>query len=115
MKIIESLEIPVLSERVARWEIKVDLSGRRYGLYVSYNTRQEAWFMTIMDSTGKILIAGIRLVPGALFLRKYRASVPELPPGELWLIDIEGRLSSAEVTRNNLHTRFALTYTIFEE
>ena len=114
MKNVISVEIPVLSERVARWEIKVDLSGKRYGLYVSWNTRQEAWFMTISDSNNKLLLAGIRLVPGVSFLEKYRASVSELPPGILELLDVEMKPGSAEVTRNNLHTRFALTYTVFE-
>ena len=115
MKIKESIDIPLLSEKAARWEMKVDLSGKRYGLYVSYNTRQDAWFMSISDANGKLLLAGIRLVPGVYFLEKYRASVPELPPGRLWLLDINGNSGSAEVTRHNLHTRFALKYTIFEE
>ena len=71
--------------------------------------------MSISDANGKLLLAGVRLVPGVFFLEKYRASVPELPPGKLWLVDVEGNLGTAEVTRDNLHTRFALTYTIFED
>ena len=114
MKNVESYEIPLLSDKSARWEMKVDLSGKRYGFYVSYNTRQDAWFMSILDANGNLLLAGIRLVPGVLFFDKYRASVPELPPGRLRLIDIEGKLGSAEVTRNNLHTRFSLVYTVEE-
>jgi len=115
MKIVQSFEIPLLSEKAARWEVRVDLSGKRYCFYVSYNTRQAAWFMSIMDMNGKLLLAGVRLVPGAFFLQKYRASVPELPPGELWLVDVEGKMASAEATRTNLHSRFALVYTIFED
>jgi hypothetical protein len=113
MKIKESITIPL--NNTARWEMRVDLSGKRYGLYIAYNTRQEAWFMSISDVDGNLLLAGIRLVPGIFFFEKYRVSVPGLPPGELWLVDIEGKLSTAEVTRENLSTRFALTYTIFEE
>ena len=115
MRIAKNYIIPLFSEKAARWEMKVDLSGKRYGLYVSYNTRQDAWFMSISDANGKLLLAGVRLVPGVFFLEKYRASVPELPPGKLWLVDVEGNLGTAEVTRDNLHTRFALTYTIFED
>jgi hypothetical protein len=113
MKIKESIEIPLYN--AARRDMKADLSGKRYGIYIAYNTRQEAWFMAVSNVNGNLLLAGIRLVPGVFFLEKYRASVPELPPGELWLVDIEGKLSTAEVTRENLSTRFALTYTIFEE
>jgi len=115
MKIVESIDIPLLSEKAVRWEMKVDLSGKRYGFYISYNTRQDAWFMSILDAGGKLLLAGIRLVPGVYFLEKYRASVPELPPGRMWLLDTKGNLGSAEVTRDNLHTRYVLKYTIFEE
>jgi hypothetical protein len=113
MKILESITIPLYS--AARWEMRVDLSGKRYGIYIAYNTRQDAWFMAVSDVNGDLLLAGIRLVPGVFFLEKYRASVPGLPPGELWLVDAEGKIPSAEVTRENLSTRFALTYTVFEE
>jgi hypothetical protein len=113
VKIKESITIPLYNS--ARWEMKADLSGKRYGIYIAYNTRQDAWFMAISDTNENLLLAGIRLVPGIFFLEKYRASVPGLPPGDLWLVDIEGKLSAAEVTRENLSTRFALTYTIFGE
>lgn len=115
MKILESLEIPVYSEKSPRWEVKADLSGKRYSFYVSYNTRCDAWFLSLSDANGNLLLAGIRLVPGVFFFEKYRASVPELPSGELWLVDTQGKLSTAEVTRDNLHARFALTYTVFGE
>jgi hypothetical protein len=115
MKIKESRTIPLLSEKCARWNDKADLSGKRYGFYASYNSIQDAWFMKILDSNGNTLIAGLRLVPEIPLLDKYRASVPELPEGDLHLIDIEGKLWSAEVTRDNLHLRFALNYTVYEE
>jgi len=112
---IKSIEIPLLSDKTARWEMKADLSGKRYGFYVSYNTRQDAWFMSIFDADGKLLLAGIRLVTGVSFLEKYRAMVPELPIGDLHLTDREGKTNTSEVTRDNLHDRFALVYTVYEE
>jgi hypothetical protein len=115
MKILESIIIPTYADKASRWEVHVDLSRKRYKLYVSYNTRQEAWLMAIYDVNGKLLLGGVRLVPGIFFLEKYRASVPQLPPGELWLVDNDGKLSTAEVTRANLSARFALTYTVFGE
>jgi hypothetical protein len=114
MKNLKSIEIPLLSEKAARWEMKVDLSGKRYGLYVSYNTRQDAWFMSILDANGELLLAGIRLVCGVSFLEKYRASVPELPPGEMYLMHKSGK-TNIEVTGDNLHTHFSLLYTVSEE
>ena len=71
--------------------------------------------MSINDVNGNLLIAGLRLIPGTKLLEKYRASSPMLPPGELVLIDIEGKLETAKVTRENLSTRYALTYMVFKE
>jgi hypothetical protein len=114
VKNINTVELPLLSGKAARWEMQIDLSGKRYGFYVSYNARQDAWFMSILDVNGELLINGLRLVTGASFLDKYRASVPDLPPGDLHLIDREGKKATTEVTRDNLHNRFALVYTVYE-
>ena len=115
MRIIESREIPLYSEDRSRWQVKVDLSGRRYTLRVAYNTRQEAWMMSISDTSGNLLVAGLRLIPGVKMLEKYRASSPLLPPGELVLIDTQGKADTAVVTRDNLASRYALTYLVFVE
>jgi len=113
MTIIENKEIPLFSD--PRWEAQTDLSGRRYTFRVSYNARQDFWMVSISDTNGELLIAGLRLVPGIDMLEKYRASVPGLPPGELVLIDKEGRPQTAEVTRDNLSTRFSLVYSLVGE
>jgi hypothetical protein len=115
MKIIESIVIPTYADKRPRWRVKSDLSGRRYTFYGSYNSRQEAWVMKVSDVNGNLLIPGLRLVPEIPLFEKYRASVPELPPGELVLVDLEGKLDTAEVTRENLSSRFALTYEIYRE
>jgi hypothetical protein len=67
--------------------------------------------MTISDMNDNIMIGGIRLVPEIDLLNKYRATVPELPSGLLSIIDMENKMETAEITRDNLDTRFALTYT----
>jgi hypothetical protein len=102
--------IPLYSNEMPRWKVNVDLSGRRYSLYVSWNTRMEGWSLTIMDTTEKVLIGGLRMVTGGLLLDKYRASCPELPPGLLMLIDREGKPETAEPDRDNFAERFALVY-----
>jgi hypothetical protein len=115
MKDLEILEIPTYADKSPRWDVKVDLSGRRYSLNVSYNMRQNAWMMNISDVNGDLLIAGIRLVPEVNFLEKYRASSPGLPPGDLVLIDREHNIRTAEVTRENLSSRFSLTYMVSKD
>jgi hypothetical protein len=113
MTIIENREIPLFSD--PRWELQTDLSGRRYTFRISYNTRQDAWTVSILDVNGELLVAGLRLVPGIDMLKKFRASSPGLPPGELVLIDKEGRPQTAEVTRDNLSSRYMLVYTVLGE
>jgi len=113
VNIIENKEIPLFDD--PHWEMQADLSGRRYTFRVSYNVRQEAWTMSIADTNGELLVAGLRLVPGIDMLKKFRASSPGLPPGELVLIDKEGRPGTAEVTRDNLATRFSLVYSLVGE
>jgi hypothetical protein len=115
MKILETYSIPTYSEKYPRWKMSVDLSGVRYQLYVTWNTRMENWYMTILDIHDKILLGGLRLVPNILLLEKYRASVLALPPGDLVIFDREGKMETAELTRDNLGSRFELSYVISGE
>jgi len=110
MKLLEVFEIPTYADKYPRWKIAVDLSGARYQIYISWNKRMESWYMTILDIYDNILLAGIRLVPDLYFFEKYRASVPELPIGDLFIFDQEGKMETAEITRDNLGSRFILSY-----
>jgi hypothetical protein len=94
--------------------MQADLSGKRYRFEVAYNTRQDLWTMSIKDANGELLIATLRLVPGVDFLEKFHASSPGLPLGELRLIDKEDDPGTAEVTRENMSSRFALVYAVVE-
>jgi len=71
--------------------------------------------LAISDTMENLLLGGLRLIPNVKMLNKYRASSPGLPPGELVLIDTEGRPETAVVTRDNLSSRYALTYMEFVE
>jgi hypothetical protein len=102
--------ISLYSGETPRWKVRVDMSGRRYCLYVSWNSRMRGWAMILMDTDERVLTPSTRLVAGNLTLDKYRASCPELPPGYLMLIDRENKLETAEPDRTNLAARFALIY-----
>ena len=112
MKIKEIFDIPTYSEKYPRWKLSVDLSGVRYQIYITWNQRIESWFMTILDIYDRILLGGLRLVPNIKFFEKYRASVSGLPPGDLVVFDREGKMETAELTRNNLGSRFVLSYVV---
>jgi hypothetical protein len=115
MKDIQIWNIPEYSSKMPRWEVQVDLSNVRYKLNVSWNTRAESWILTIMDTNDRLILGGIRLSIGNDLLAKYRASCPNLPPGEIWIADLTGRYETAELTRDNFSTRFKLCYGIVEE
>jgi hypothetical protein len=115
MRLEKVIVIPTYSDKYSRWKVSVDLSGVRYQLYVTWNTRMENWYMTILDINDKILLGGVRLVPNNLLLEKYRASVLALPPGDLVVFDREGKMETAELTRDNLGSRFELSYVISGE
>jgi hypothetical protein len=105
--------LSTFAEKTPRWTQYVDLSGVRYQLYISWNTRMESWYLSVLDTNGNLILAGIRLVPGIDLIGKYRASAPELPPGVLLVMDKESDPKTAELTRDNFGTRFVLSYTDF--
>jgi hypothetical protein len=103
--------IPTVADKTPRWTQQVDMSGVRYKLYFSWNTRGETWSISIYDSSGNFLLGGIRLVPYIDLLEKYRARVPALPSGLLRVLDKENDKQTAELTRDSFGERFVLSYT----
>ncbi len=102
--------IPEYSEKTARWQIAVDLSGTRYKLQVSYNSRAAGWYLNICDLDENLIVGGIRLSVGSDLLKKYHVSCPKLPKGELWLLDVTNDYKTAELERFNFSTRFKFCY-----
>jgi len=111
---IRFFRIQTFADKYERWKMSVTLSGVRYQFYISWNTRLENWYMTILDVNDNVLLGGIRLVPYVNLLEKYRASVPELPPGDIGIY-CEGKTDTDEITRTNLGNHFKLFYVIEEE
>ena len=110
MKNTEFIILPEYSATCSRWDVQVDLSGVRYKLNVSWNTMMEGWVLCISDTNDNLILGGVRLSIGTDLLRKYRASCPELPPGEIFVLDTTGDYITAELTRDNFNTRFKLCY-----
>jgi hypothetical protein len=116
MSIIKStVIIPTHAASTPRWNMSVDLSGKRYQFYISWNTIEEAWELSISDVNGALLLGGLRLQCGCLFLARYKPLFPELPAGDFMLVDKEDDLPTAYVTRDNLSARFSLVYYEMEE
>jgi hypothetical protein len=106
--------LPEYSSSSSRWNVQVDLSGVRYKLNVSWNSQMEGWVLSILDTKDNLILGGIRLSVGSKLLKKYRASCPSLPPGEIWVMDTTENYETAELTRDNFNTRFKLCYETWE-
>ena len=104
------INIPTFADRSPRWLMSVDLSGKRYQLYFDWNTRFEIWSMSILDANGKNLLGGLGVVPYFPLYDRYRASVPQLPSGDLIILDRQDNMQTAVITRDNLGSRFVLCY-----
>jgi len=113
--------IPEYSEKTARWQVAVDLSGTRYKLQVSYNSTAGGWYLNICDLDENLICGGIRLSVGSDLLsirlsvgsdllKKYHVICPKLPKGELWLLDVTNDYKTAELERFNFSTRFKFCY-----
>jgi hypothetical protein len=111
MKDIDFINIPEFSTQSPRWEVMVDLSNVRYRLNISWNTQMEGWVLAIMDNNGTLILGGIRLSMGQPdLLVKYRATITNLPPGQLWVMDLTDDYHTAELGRNDFATRYKLCY-----
>lgn len=79
-----SLELPVRHDLPA-YEFQIDLEGTVYTLSFTFNTRMNAWVMSIGDVNKEPLLNGVKLLTGWLPLRQYANT--KLPPGKFAVID----------------------------
>jgi hypothetical protein len=102
--------LPTFAQTSPRWTVRVDLSGTRYTLYLSWNEQMQSWFLSLLHADGTPIIAGIRLVPNTQLLDCYRTVIPTLPSGSLIVMDAEQRPDNDDLNRTNLGTRYQLCY-----
>jgi hypothetical protein len=85
----------------------IDLDGKTYRLAYRWNERATAWHLDIMTAAGAVLLRALPLAVNFPLLTGYRSRV-ELPPGELVVVDLEGR--GENPGRDSLGQRFELLY-----
>jgi len=103
------ITIPLFTPDQARWTQTIELDGVPYQLSFHYNSREDAWYMSILDFSGNNILNGIKLVSQYKLLSTYRAIVG-LPPGEFWIYDTLQDNSSGAVDWDNFGTRYQLIY-----
>lgn len=87
-------------------DFEVELEGRSYTFETRWNERAGAWFLTVKDTAGVVLVAGRKMVLGAGLLG--RSPDARLPPGGLLLVDTSG--TEIDPGRDDLGERVVLAY-----
>jgi hypothetical protein len=100
------LTIPVRAG-VPHQRLFVELEGVTYGLELRWNETAAAWFASVLDRDGAVLLAGRRVAIG-LPLTIRSAHDLRLPPGHLLAIDTAG--TDAEPGLADLGERVKLLY-----
>lgn len=68
--------IPLINTR-PHYTMQVELDGTTYGLELQWNFREEAWYLSLADSDGNPINAGVKLVVGfPLLTRSKDARAP---------------------------------------
>jgi hypothetical protein len=81
-----SYVVPTGSE-LPDYEQEVDLGGTVYRLRLTYNGRDDSWYLSCMDAAGTPLVEGVRLTIGVSVLDPH--VTVGLPDGVLMVIDPE--------------------------
>lgn len=101
------LTIPTTNDPFQKQTVKLD--GRQYVLTLTYNQREERFYLSIADDEGKPLLSGIKLVCNwpLLFRHRYNAS---LPSGELYVFDTTANQEPPTLDELGEGKRCELTY-----
>lgn len=95
--------------------LRTRLDGRDYVLRLLWNGREGRWYMTVSDSDGVVLVSAVKVVCNTDLLgrsaeRPYRRWSPDLPPGELWAMDLTADCSPPGIDDLGEGKRVELTY-----
>jgi hypothetical protein len=93
----------------SRFSFQTELDGKVYGFDLHWNTRDEAWYLTILDSDDEVLLAGLKLVVSFPLISRFRSF--DLPPGELEAVDTNTTTAEVDPGLDDLGQRVLLIYT----
>lgn len=95
-------------ENVApNYNFEVELDGVVFKLALSFNSRQETWFLNLFDANGVLLRSGIPIVSGVPLLR--RMSQQTKPDGTIMAVSVAETIDAAGLEQLGLDV--LLTYT----
>lgn len=86
---------------------RIVLSGKPYTLRFQWSNRGQAWFLSIFDDGGTLLVGSIPIRNGAPLLQPYQADA-NLPPGVM--MALAETLPDLDAQRGDLGSRVVLYY-----
>ena len=83
-----SVTLPTRTDGYPAYDFAVELDGALFSFAMRWNDRDAAWYMSIADSLGVLIVSGVRVVPGWDLLR--RSVDPRRPQGAIVAVDTTG-------------------------
>jgi len=81
-----SLTIPLRSD-APHYSFEVELDGLQFTMTLLWNVINLAWYMSIADADGVMVVEGVRLVEGPIM---WRFKDSRMPPGQFVMLDTTG-------------------------
>jgi hypothetical protein len=94
------------------YEFELDIDDVSYGFALHWNDRAEAWFMTLKDSDGNVIVGSKRLVLDTPLYTKYSDS-RLFTDGDILCLDNSN--TGQEMAFEDLGNRVGVVFLTFEE
>lgn len=105
---------PVFQNISSRYTYNLEINSIVYIFKFSWNAREENWYMTIIDSSENIIIAGIKLVVNYWLLKQYKW-IYNLFEGNIILRDMNMTPEDKGLTFDNFGIRYQLLFFTLDE
>ena len=102
------MAISLQGPTTADFKYTVDLEGQAYDIRWRWNSRSESWFLYI-GFAGRQYVLKTRVTTNWNLLNNY-STVEGLPPGSLYLVDIEKSYGRPSFDNVGIDKRFQLIY-----
>lgn len=75
----------VLDTTAPPFDLAVSLDSVEYGIRLQYNARDEAWYLSLRDGSGNLLVGSQPMIEQFPMLGRHKATATGMPQGDLYL------------------------------
>jgi hypothetical protein len=106
-------KIQTYQDSTSNFEQEILLGDRMMKLIIWWNSRSEAWYMSLEDSDTDDIVSGIKIIPNWALVKQYRANLPNFE-GDIIAIPTDSN-AEERITYDNLNNGYELNYLTIEE